>query len=204
MDENKLINERRRAIEKSVVFFSPRRKKDRELWVVKEFLNNLGINFNNEEAKYSQEEPIDVVFRNANFQIKEIQERNRKRHKEFKDALKKARCAKQFSELLTYSTPQEITLQEIANRMQEELQSYIIDPAELKNIDVLFYENIGHWGISSVEYDLPDEWKKWRSVSMVGNGGVCFIFWARENAPDFIRLNVGKLFRTTKKSLFNQ
>lgn len=196
MDEGKLINKLIKAIEKSIAFFSPSREKDRERWVVEEFLKNLGMKFNKEEVKYGHEEPIDISFRDANFQIKEIQEKGRKRHEEFKDSLRKARCAKQFSELLTYSNPQEITLQEIVNRMQEELQSYIIDPAEVKNIDVLFYENIGHWGISSVEYVLPDEWKKWRSVSVVGNGGVCFIFCARENAPDFIRSNVGKLFRT--------
>jgi hypothetical protein len=204
MDENKLINEITRAIEKSVAFFSPRRKKDRELWIVEEFLKNLGINFNKEELKYSYEEPIDIVFRDANFQIKEIQEKERKRHKEFKDDLKKARCAKQFSELLTHSIPQKITLQEIVNRMQEELQSYIIDPAETKNVDILFYENIGHWGISSIEYVLPCEWEKWRSVSMVGNGGICLIFCAKEDAPDFIRSNVGKLFRAIRESPFDQ
>ncbi len=195
MNEGKFINEIIKAREKSVDFFSPKRKKDREVWVVEKFLKNLGIPFNKEEVKYHNEEPIDITFRSAKFQVKEIQEKGRKRHKEFKDSLRKARCAKKVSDLFTSSTPQEITLQEIVNLMREKLKLYIIDSAEVKNIDVLFYENIGHWGISSIEYVLPDEWKKWRSVSIVGNGGVCFIFCARENAPDFIRANVGKLFR---------
>ena len=202
MDESKFINKLIKIGEEKVGFLSPHRKKDQERWVVEEFLKNLGINFNKEELKCGTEEPVDIIFRNANFQVKEIQKKNRKRHKEFKDALKKLQCAKLLSELITpYTHPQEITLQEVVNRMQEILQSYTIDSAEVKNIDILFYENIGH--ISNVAYDLPNEWKKWRSVSMVGNGGLCFIFCAGENAPDFIKTNVGKLFSTIRESLFD-
>lgn len=196
MDERRYINELIDEKKEAVDFYSPKRKKDRELWVVEEFLKNLGINFNREELKYNLEEPIDFVFRDANFQIKEIQEKDRKRHREVKNDLKNLQCAKQLSELFTPATFPQKTLQEIVNRMQEELQSYKIDPKEIEKTDILFYENLKHGGgISNVEYALPDEWKNWRSVSMVGNGGLCLIFCARENAPDFIKLNVGKIIQ---------
>jgi len=189
---NELINEKNEAVD----FYSPKRKKDRELWVVEEFLKNLGINFSKTELKYNLEEPIDVIFRDANFQIKEIQEKGRKRHKEFKNDLKKLQCTKRLSELFKPTDFPQMTLQEIVNRMKEELQSYIIDPTEVEKTDILFYENLKHGGgISNFVYALPDEWKNWRSVSMVWNGGLCLIFCARENAPDFIKLNVGKIIQ---------
>jgi hypothetical protein len=183
-------------LEESVEFFSNKNKKERELWIVKEFLKILDIHFDEKDFKTDCPEPIDISFRNANFQIKELLDKNRKRHKEFKDDLKKAKSATHLSELTEpYNAKIKITLQEIVDCTRILLNDYHIDPKETKRIDFLVYENLTHYVISDYNYILPDEFTIWRSFSMVGNGGLCCVFFTKDDAPDFIKSNLCKIIR---------
>ncbi|MFQ5771668.1 MAG: DUF1780 domain-containing protein [bacterium] len=197
--EQDTIKERIGSIKEAIDFLSNKKKPEREYWVVEQFLLNLGIDFTKEEIKSVSEDPPDVIFREANFEIKEILEKNRKRHQGYKNDLKTAKKTRKASELLTSYTPQiKMPLQQIVASIHEVLEDYRISPEICNDIDLLFYVNLDFYKISSYEYDIPDRWRKWRSVSIVENGGFDFIFWAKENAPDFIKLNVGKIIQNNR------
>lgn len=73
MDSEELIEFVRRARREETRFFSNVAKSERERWVVKEFLANLSISATEDEFKSrAQNDDVNVVFRDACFQVKEI------------------------------------------------------------------------------------------------------------------------------------
>lgn len=76
-------------------FYSNQGKTEREKWVVEEFLKIADVPFEaHEVTSLEQDNKIDIVFRNAKYQVKEIVnpglERSRY-YKELYNALKKAK-----------------------------------------------------------------------------------------------------------------
>ena len=142
MEEKEILKEYIKEVKKSVDFFSGSKKKYREKWVVKQFLNNLHIKFKETEIQISSEEPPDVIFRDARFEIKEVLDEDRKRHKEYREALEKAKNAKKFSDLFERCSPQEATIQDIAELIEQKLSEYILDSELYSKIDMLFYVNL--------------------------------------------------------------
>ena len=196
MNEEAEINKITEHLKESVAFFSNEKRKERELWAVKGFLKILGINFDEKDFQIECDEPIDIGFRSANFQVKELLDKNRKRHKEFKDDLKKVKNVTHLPELLVpYNAPIKISFQEILDRILAMLNDYNIEPKEKKKTDFLVYENLTAYVISDYHYRLPQEFTMWRSFSMVGNGGLCCVFCSKEDAPDFIKQNEGKIIK---------
>lgn len=86
-----------RALKESLTFFSNKEKLNREKWVVRKLLRALRINFEETELMEA-EEPVDVSFRDAGFQVKEIMDEGRRRTDEFKAALKRAETAAEYIE----------------------------------------------------------------------------------------------------------
>ena len=76
------VKERREALVESVRFFGAQRKPEREVWVADHFLENLNIAYSTEEVVSSDDDPPDVIFRDARFEIKEIMDPGRRRHAE--------------------------------------------------------------------------------------------------------------------------
>lgn len=196
MDEREIIKEHIQSLEESLAFLKD--KENMQTWVVSEFLKSLNLNFKKEEIINIKEEPIDVIFRNANFQIKTIYDQDRKMHKEYKEKLERAKSATSYSEalqLFDYDFT-DISIQEIGNIIEEKLKVYILSPEQYEKIDMLFYFNRLHHKITdSNNFTFSNEllWKRWRSVSMLKNGKINFIFCANDNAPDFIKLHTGKI-----------
>src|ERR1041384_1601055 len=104
MNNEELIETVRRAREEEVRFFSNAAKPERERWVVQEFLRNLSISVSEDELiSPKQNDDVDVKFRDANFQVKELLEANCRRASEVRAALKRAETAAQPKEL--FETP---------------------------------------------------------------------------------------------------
>ena len=79
-----------KARREAVEFFSPRSKQERELWVARAFLRQIGVRFAEDDVIASTEEPCDVLFHDACIQVKELLDHGRRRGQEYKDALTKA------------------------------------------------------------------------------------------------------------------
>ena len=95
-------------LKESLAFFSNKEKLNREKWVVRRLLRSLQIDFMHEEIT-GVEEPADVLFQDARFQIKEVLGKNRRRTDEYKAKLEKTRKAKNSRDLLEHYTPKDIT-----------------------------------------------------------------------------------------------
>ena len=83
MTDDEYLKSIREDLEESVDFFSSQDKFIREKVVVYDFLTNLSIEYEEDELLRGGDPP-DVVFRDAQLEVKEIMGKGRKRHAEFK------------------------------------------------------------------------------------------------------------------------
>ena len=81
MTDDEYLEAQRKARAESVEYFSAAKKPEREQWVVRTFLTNLGITYTTTEV-IEGEDPPDVQFRSANFEVKEVLDSGRRRHRE--------------------------------------------------------------------------------------------------------------------------
>lgn len=199
--ENDFIKEYIDTLKETIYFFSNKRKPDREVWVVRHFLSQIDIAFSNEEIYASLEEPIDVVYRDARFQVKEIIDENRKRGNENKELLRKAETATSNSDLLeTYQPPQAITCPDIVPIVAElalKLQQKY-GPNESISTDLIFYFNLQNIYVAGNTFPAIDNYSSkmtaWRSVSSCSND-CALVLYVSQRAPDFLKTAQGKVHR---------
>jgi len=157
------------AVKESIDFFHNTNKLEREKWVVARLLESFVPEFS-EGSLQEAEEPADVQFENAAFQVKEILEQDRRRGDEYKEALKKAETADEYKDLLEDYTPYKITFEEIVNKCYEYSNSLTkkYGPKERKNLDFICYFNY----LDSNEVpptDVAVIEKNYRSLSVISN-----------------------------------
>jgi len=193
MNLKELKNELLQHTKSSVDFFSSENKKPREIWVVDQFLKNLGVKFHKDEIIPNTDDPPDVKYCGASFEIKELSDEGRQRHREYKDYAKRLEKVEELSELTEPVHPMSATLQEVVTMIESNLASYLIDPALCPRIDILYYVNLQDlYFLKNSEYSFNNKhiWQKWRSVSLVENGKISVVLWATKDAPDFIKANL--------------
>lgn len=163
MNNKDILKENTDAIVDAIQFFSNDNKEKREEWVVKEFLTNLGISFDNQEIKNILSDPPDIQFREAYFEIKEIQLEGRKRHKEYKEKLEKAQKATSSTESMELYEPKAISLYNVIDRINSEMSKFKYSSDFSKNIDLLFYINLSRHHLSGGKNSVIQtmlDWKK--------------------------------------------
>lgn len=190
MTEEEYIDSVRKDREESVKFFSSDNRAERELWVANEFLSNLGLSFLEKELEHVTDDPPDVRFNKAEFEIKEILDPGRRRHAEFKNALERAKNAKTTQELLENYSPKDIIYTEIYDLVEEAVKKYSskYSPEVRKTLDLLFYVNLeevhGYIGAPLPTQDKLQSYG-FRSVSFV-MGPLSGVLMINENAPAFL------------------
>lgn len=202
MTEEEYIDSVRKEREESVKFFSSDNRPERELWVANEFLTNLGLSFSVEELEHITDDPPDVRLKNANFEIKEILDPGRKRHAEFKEALKRAKNAKTAQDLLEHSSAKDIIYTEIYDLVEAEVDRYSSKyPLEVrKTLDLLFYVNLEDvYGYIASPLPSQEKLKSYgfRSVSFV-MGPLSGVLMADEHAPEFLSSSVPRVVRKAR------
>ncbi len=174
-----------------VDYFSPANKPERERWVVAEFLTNLGISFESHELQFVSDEPPDIRFRDAAFEVKEILDAGRRRHAEIKESVAEARAAESPMDLLRGIEPRDLVFQNVWKRLEEEVarlvSKYSTDTRAV--LDVLFYVNLQN-ALGHVPSPYPPS-EKWlpagfRSISFV-IGRFSGVAFASQIAPQFLR-----------------
>jgi hypothetical protein len=187
----------------SIRLFSSEGKKKRELWVAKKFLNVLGLSYTVSELLQPKDDPPDVTFRDARFEIMEVMEEGRKRHKEYKDKLKKVEIAQNYSEVLSTETwgQEMISLQELLGIVDDLLIQKKGDySTDVKaKLDALMYVNLKKSYIEDEDYvfTLPQDsrLRQWRSASLVFNRNIVCVSFASSSAPPFILAASGKVIK---------
>ena len=157
MGDDSYLSEIRKGLKESVDFFGSQDKFVLEKWVVVEFLTNLSLVFDESELARG-DNPPDVLFRDACFEIKEIVDVGRKRHAEYKQAFIRASNATDPSELLEEYSPKDISVEEIYRLIYSEAshlanRKYSVDFRG--RIDLLFYVNLKNV-MCLIEEPFPD------------------------------------------------
>lgn len=198
MTDEEFLEDRRNALRESVEYFSGKNKPERERWVCHEFIQNLGLSYDESEVVTPYDEPPDVVFRDCRFEIKELLDPGRRRHAEYKASLQKALEITDPQDLLKQFTPQDITPQQIGDRILKELdalqQRYA--PSTRRHLDILFYVNLQEHFLKAGAMPPAVEFASygWRSVSAIMGWGA-LVMCAAPDAPAFLVSNVGALMQ---------
>lgn len=188
----------RRGLKESVDYFASSRKCERERWVCDEFLTNLGVFVRSGEVQSAKSEPPDVVFRDAQFEIKEILDVGRKRHAEYKAALQHALRVTEPKDLLKGYAPKDISPVEVAALVEAELMRLArhYAPAVRRGLDLLFYVNLLEHTLT--DEPLPNPFRLasygWRSISVLF-GQSSLVYSAEPSSPIFLSENSGVLKR---------
>lgn len=198
MTETRRLKSARLAASKAVAFFNAPNKQYRERWVVRSFLRNLGVKFHSFDLKSPTREPPDVLFRRASFEVKEVLDSNRKRHREYKEYALRLSKARSTSEMVELFDPVGIRLSQIASLLDEQVAAlrskYTMQVRE--TLDLLFYINLNHV-FDLVLDDVPDLSRLrlcgFRSVSFLQGGSRSYVLTAASDAPAFLLDNVGRL-----------
>src|SRR3972149_6060875 len=113
-DEQEILGKLREHASETRRLLSPTEKPERERKVVRAFLRCIGIPFSDNEIRSGREEPIDIEFRTAKFQITEILGGWR-RGDDWRERERRYNGAKSLSDLLEpWTSSQPLSLEEIS------------------------------------------------------------------------------------------
>jgi hypothetical protein len=197
MTDDEYLEAQRKARAESVDYFGAANKPEREQWVVRTFLTNLGISYTTTELVEGKDPP-DVQFRDANFEIKEVLDPGRRRHQEYKEGLEEAIRATTPRDLVKPAPFNEIAISkvyELILQSGEELarKKYALELR--RRLDLLFYVNLLNT-YEFIEVPFPNVTALsslgWRSVSFAKGFRSC-VLTATDNAPIFLRSSVGRI-----------
>ena len=198
--ETKYLEEVRMHSKKALQYFSNIQKSQREIDVCRAFLRCAGIKYSNHEIVVSNEEPVDINFRAAQFQIREVMEDNRRRGDELREILK----AKLVESLMKkYNSPNPISLSElveiIARSLISKANRYGTD--QCGNLDALIYVNL-RYRFLEITSAFPDlsvlKIQNWRSVSLLFPP-YSIVLYVNPNAPDFLKAMGGIVLHNWKE-----
>jgi len=197
MDDRAVINQLISDAEASIAFLSNPSKKERERLACIAFLRCLGVSFQKDHVISIDDDPPDVRFDGANFEVKEYLDDNRRRHDEYKKKLERLEKAQKLSDLLEPYTPLgPLVVSEVAGSITEFLEEWasIYGKEICSTLDALVYFNLAERyltdeGSRPGVSDMVDQ--GWRSVSTITNT-LSYVFFASPTAPDFLRNNVAQ------------
>ncbi|WP_454254514.1 DUF1780 domain-containing protein [Pseudomonas sp. Marseille-Q8238] len=198
MDDSDYLRLLTRQAEQANAFLSNARKWERERWVCQRLLSSLNVPYREEEFSTAQEPP-DVQFRDANFEVFFVLDQGRRLNDEWRAELERRRSALSLSQLLRREPRQRhISTAELQARLAPTLrkkahnyQERGIDPGEL---DLLAYINFKREIPDfNTHFPPPSEYLRqgWRSLALVGPTYARVLF-AHADAPSFLRHNLGR------------
>lgn len=176
-----------------VQYFSNANKDERERWVVSKFLSILNVEYREEEIRsLDQHSKVDVCFRGASFQIKELTDPDLRRGKMYKDAYASIKAAKSLDQVSLISDVQDVpplaNMHELFLKKAKELaddESYSSSKGQL---DLLIYVTRTRASLIQAKEIANEAFSGlgWRSVSCV-NEKQAVVLFSSLSAPDFLR-----------------
>ncbi|MCL5037605.1 MAG: DUF1780 domain-containing protein [Chloroflexi bacterium] len=182
----------------SVNLFSPRGQLEQEMKSCVAFLRLLGVQFSIDEIKEG-DEPPDLCFRSANFEITEFLG-GRKRNKEIKDDLQLWKDADSWNDIKKPSTRfAPVSLNQVVQLITKELKKKTEKYCcinDRKNLDIIVYMNPHNNYLDMDSKPLADlselKGQNWRSVSFL-MVPYSMVIYAETSAPDFLREFEGQI-----------
>lgn len=174
-------------------FFSNRGKEEREHWVVREFLAGLGVSFLDTELQsHPQASKVDIEFRDALFQVKEIIDPNFRRGDETKAIYRKVMAAKTLQDTVgpgfIYDVPPPASGYDLVRDTSVELSASTTYRDHKASLDLLCYVTRTRTSLISEDRLQVQELAAagWRSIScLIGQQST--VLFAASDAPAFLR-----------------
>lgn len=198
MDDSDYLRLLTVAAEQANAFLSNARKWERERWVCQRLLQGLNVPYRAEEFHPAGQEPPDVLFRDASFEVFFVLDEGRRLNDEWRDELLRRRSAFSLSQLVRREAkPRRIPAHEFLLRLAPTLRK---KPITIRNAGWTWASwtsspspasNVKCW--TSTVISRPTEYLRqgWRSLSLVGPTFARVLF-AHPDAPDFLRNNLGR------------
>jgi len=196
--EQEYLAELRKHASNTRALLSNAQKQERERMVVRAFLRCTGVQFSDDEIQASNEEPVDVVFRSARFQVMDILG-GRMRGKDWRERERRYQTAESVSDLLepwTSSKPMSFgeVSQAIATGLAEKASRYGVD--NCSKLDALVYVDLHGRYLQplepTMEAQAADEMSRqsWRSVLMLFLP-YSAVLNSKPDTPDFLKDKAG-------------
>jgi len=197
-DEAEYMRKLQEHVAETRRLFSNKMKPERERMVCRAFLRCLGTKFCDEEIIASDTEPIDVLFRSAKFQIRELMEPDRKRGDGLKELQEKVQNARSIEDMMTpYSPPVALTFQGLVSELTKALHEKAVKYGTgCRDLDALVYVNLENRYLDA-KSAIPALTRLtshgWRSISVLFPP-YSVVPFADSTAPSFIRTASGLAF----------
>jgi len=199
MDDSDYLRLLTHQAEQANAFLSNARKWERERWVCQRLLQALNVSHRIEEFSAAGQEPPDVLFREANFEVFFVLDEGRRLNDEWRAELERRRSAFSLSQLVRREArPRRIAVTELQARLAPTLRkkahNYLERGLDLSELDLLAYVNLKRAVPDfNSHFPPPTEYLRqgWRSLSLVGPTFARVLF-AHPDAPDFLRSNLGR------------
>ena len=199
MDDSDYLRLLTHQAEQANAFLSNARKWERERWVCQRLLQALNIDHRLEEFSAAEQEPPDVLFREASFEVFFVLDEGRRLNDEWRAELERRRSAFSLKQLVRREAkPRRIPAAELQARLgptlRKKAHNYSERGLDLGELDLLAYVNLKRAVPDfNSHFPPPTEFLRqgWRSLSLVGPTFARVLF-AHPDAPDFLRGNLGR------------
>jgi len=199
MDDSDYLRLLTHQAEQANAFLSNARKWERERWVCQRLLQALNVPHRLDEFSAAGQEPPDVLFRDASFEVFFVLDEGRRLNDEWRAELERRRSAFSLSQLVRREAkPRRIPAAELQARLAPTLRkkahNYQERGLDLGELDLLAYVNLKRAVPDfNSHFPPPTEYLRqgWRSLSLVGPTFARVLF-AHPDAPEFLRGNLGR------------
>ena len=185
--------------EQANAFLSNARKWERERWVCQRLLQGLNIPYHSEDFLQASQEPPDVLFGDARFEVFFVLDEGRRLNDEWRAELQRRRSAYSLSQLVRREArpkriPASKLLQRLGPTLHKKATNYKERDIDLGQLDIIAFSSLKREELDlNSHFPPPTEYLRqgWRSLSLVGPTFARVLF-AQPDAPDFLRNNLGR------------
>lgn len=182
--------------EETLALWSNEEKQKRERMVGAAFLRCLGITFSSNDIESPQDDPPDIIYKEACFEIRELLDVSRRRGDESKERYETLKNATSFEDILfPYVLPTPISYREIFQLITTALskKAFRYRKQGCSDLDALVCVHLKNRFLNPAtditNFDLLIT-QGWRSVSFV-MPPYSYVIFAKDAAPDFLKSNTG-------------
>lgn len=199
MDDSDYLRLLTTQAEQANALLSNARKWERERWVCQRLLQGLNITYATEEFLPVSQEPPDVLFRDANFEVFFVLDEGRRLNDEWREELQRRRSAFSLRQLVRREArPKRIRAPELLTRLgptlRKKAHNYLERGLDLSTLDMVAFASLKREALNlNSHFPPPTEYLRqgWRSLSLVGPNSARVLF-AHPGAPDFLRAHLGR------------
>ena len=185
--------------EQANAFLSNARKWERERWVCQRLLQGLNIPYHTEDFTQAGQEPPDVLFGDARFEVFFVLDEGRRLNDEWREELQRRRSAYSLSQLVRREArpkriPASKLLQRLGPTLHKKANNYKERDIDLGQLDIIAFSSLKREVLDlNSHFPPPTEYLRqgWRSLSLVGPNYARVLF-AHRDAPDFLRHSLGR------------